>query len=234
MARSGEHYMPRPDGDFSAWAERFAAAITVFWDDNHLSKDDLDALNKALATWNDAYPAHTALRAAAAGARRAKDAARAELQQAIRPLANFVQSYPRTTNADRAELGIAIRPAKGTRSSAPGSRPLTLVRSEGRLTHTLRLVDEATPTRRARPRGVDRAEVFVALTPPGSPAPAPPPIGEPGGGDYRYIGSVTRGETTLNFEPAKGGLQAHYLSRWVSTGGTPGPWSATASATVAA
>ena len=96
-----------------------------------------------------------------------------------------------------------------------------------RLTHQLRLVDESTPTRRARPAGVQRAEVFVALTAPGQPAPNDPAA-------FRYIGSVTRGETTLSFESDKGGMQAHYLSRWVSTSGATGPWSDTASATVAA
>ncbi len=117
---------------------------------------------------------------------------------------------------------------------APSSRPLALVESGQRLTHQLRPSaaanpepDESTPTRRARPAGVQRAEVFVALTAPGQPALANP-------SDYRYIGSVTRGETTLSFESDKGGMQAHYLSRWVSTSGATGPWSETASATVAA
>jgi hypothetical protein len=109
----------------------------------------------------------------------------------------------------------------------PAPRPLVLVESGQRLTHQLRLVDESTQTRRARPKGVQRAEVFVALTTPCQPAPVKP-------GDYRSIGSVTRGETTLSFESDKGGMQAHYLSRWVSTSGATGPWSETASATVAA
>jgi hypothetical protein len=108
------------------------------------------------------------------------------------------------------------------------------VESGQRLTHQLRLVDESTPTRRARPKGVQRAEVFVALTAPGQPAPPPPSGASSDPGDYRYIGSVTRGETTLSFESDKGGMQAHYMSRWVSTNGATGPWSDTASATVAA
>ncbi len=124
-------------------------------------------------------------------------------------------------------MGITVRDTSPTPAPAPSSRPLALVESGQRLTHQLRLVDESTPTRRARPKGVQRAEVFVALTSPGSPAPANP-------GDYRYIGSVTRGETTLSFESDKGSMQAHYLSRWVSTSGATGPWSDTASATVAA
>lgn len=61
------------------------------------------------------------------------------------------------------------------------------------------------------------------------PQPAPANLG-----DSRYIGSVTRGETTLSFESDKGGMQAHYLSRWVSTSGATGPWGDTASAMVTA
>ena len=50
----------------------------------------------------------------------------------------------------------------------------------------------------------------------------------------RGAAAGTRGETTLSYEPNKGGMQAHYLSRWVSTSGATGPWSHTASAIAAA
>ena len=46
--------------------------------------------------------------------------------------------------------------------------------------------------------------------------------------------STTCGEITLTFDSGNGGMQAHYLSRWVSTSGATGPWSETSSATVAA
>ncbi len=187
--------------------------MSKFYESQGFDQDLLSALKKALETWNALYPAHVAARAA--------------LEKEVRPVTNFVQGYPKTTNADRAEMGITVRDTSPTPAPAPSSRPLALVESGQRLTHQLRLVDESTPTRRARPKGVQRAEVFVALTPPGQPAPANP-------SDYRYIGSVTRGETTLSFESDKGGMQAHYLSRWVSTSGATGPWSETASATVAA
>ena len=187
--------------------------MSKFYESQGFDQDLLSALKKALETWNALYPAHVAARAA--------------LEKEVRPVTNFVQGYPKTTNADRAEMGITVRDTSPSPAPAPSSRPLALVESGQRLTHQLRLVDESTPTRRARPKGVQRAEVFVALTPPGQPAPANP-------SDYRYIGSVTRGETTLSFESDKGGMQAHYLSRWVSTSGATGPWSETASATVAA
>ena len=115
-------------------------------------------------------------------------------------------------------------------SCAPSSCPLALVESSHRLTHQQRLVDESTPTRgggRARPNGMQRAVVFVALTAPGQPAPNDPR-------EYRSIGSITRGEARPSFESGKGGMQAHDLSRWVSASAATGPWSDTTSATVAA
>ena len=227
MPRASKNYIPRPDGSFDAWASQYCGAIKAWWGDHGLESSDLEPLLNAAAAWQKAYPAHIAAQAAAEGARQAKDAARAAREKEVRPVTNFVQGYPKTTNADRAEMGITVRDTSPSPAPAPSSRPLALVESGQRLTHQLRLVDESTPTRRARPKGVQRAEVFVALTPPGSPAPTNP-------SDYRYIGSVTRGETSLSFESDKGGMQAHYLSRWVSTSGATGPWSDTASATVAA
>lgn len=227
MPQSGRNYIPRPDADFAAWAAHYGPAVRAWWEAHGLNTDDLKPLLEALDRWNEAFPAHVSAQQRAEAARQAKDAARAALERQIRPVTGFVQSFPGTTDAERAELGITLRPAKGSPAPRPATRPLAIVDVGGRLTHRLRLVDESTPTRRARPRGVQRAEVFVAFTPPGEPAPANP-------GDYRYLGSVTRGETTLTFEPHRGGMQAHYVSRWVSPSGASGPWSETASATVAA
>lgn len=170
----------------------------------------------------------------ARAATKAKDAARAEVEARARPITKFIQAFPKTTDADRATIGITVR---GTPSSSVGnitSSPLTLIDSGQRLTHTLRLSDESTPTRRARPAGVARAEVFVALTNPHEAAPPLPTDAAAVSGAYRYIGSVTDGTTTLTFESQNGGRQAHYIARWISTAGHPGPWSETASATVAA
>jgi hypothetical protein len=67
----------------------------------------------------------------------------------------------------------------------------------------------------------------VALTEQRTPAPSDPE-------SYRYLTSVSGGQTNVTFEPKQGGLQAHYLVRWVATNGAVGPWGETVSATVAA
>lgn len=222
-----ERRFPRPDADFAAYMNNYYEAVSKFYEDQGLDQELLTPLTKALETWNAAFPAHVRAQAAAEAARQNKDAARAALEKEVRPVTNFVQAWGGTTNADRASIGITIKDTGGTPVPPPASKPLIVVNDGGRLTHTLRLVDESTPTRRARPRGAERAEVFVAFTPTGTPAPADLNA-------FRYVQSVSDGATVLSFEQPQGGMTAHYVARWVTRRGAIGPWSDTSSATVAA
>lgn len=104
---------------------------------------------------------------------------------------------------------------------------LALVESGQRLTRQPRLVGGCTCTRRSRPRNVERAEVFVAFTAAGTPAPADASA-------FRSVWSVSDGFTVVSYESPQGGMQAHHLARWVTRRGAMGPWSDTSSATVAA
>ena len=227
MARSGEHYMPRPDGNFAAWANHYYDAVKAFYDKQGLDPDLLTPLMKALETWNAQYPAHVAAQQRAEGARQAKDAARAALEKEVRPVTNFVQAWGGTTNADRAEMGITVRDTSPTPAPAPSSRPLAIVDVGGRLTHQLRLVDESTPTRRARPAGVLGAEVWVKLVDADTPAPTDPAA-------LTFLTMTTKPSFRAEFKAGEGGKTAVYMARWVNTRGEKGPWSEITTATVAA
>jgi len=227
MARSGEHYMPRPDGNFSAWANHYYDAVEKFYSMQGFDPGELIPLKDALSAWNAAYPAHVKAQAAAEGARQAKDAARVALEKEVRPVTNFVQGYPKTTNADRAEMGITVRDTSPTPAPAPSSRPLALVESGQRLTHQLRLVDESTPTRRARPAGVLGAEVWVKLVDADQPAPTDPAA-------LTFLTMTTKPSFRAEFKAGEGGKTAVYMARWVNTRGEKGPWSEVTTATVAA
>ena len=227
MARSGEHYIPRPDGDFAAWANHYYEAVKKFYDAQGFDPTDLKPLETALENWNKDYPAHVAAQQRAEGARQAKDAARAALEKEVRPVTNFVQGYPKTTNADRAEMGITVRDTSPTPAPAPTSRPLALVESGQRLTHQLRLVDESTPTRRARPAGVLGAEVWVKLVDADQPTPTDPAA-------LTFLTMTTKPSFRAEFKAGEGGKTAVYMARWVNTRGEKGPWSEITTATVAA
>jgi len=227
MSNGHEHYLPRADDEFAAWLGNFMPSVLMYYDSQGLDTGTLAALQSAVSVWEQAYPAHIAAQAAAEGASQRKDSARRGLEAQVRPVVRFVQGYPATSDANRATMGIALRPAGRSRTPAPASAPLIVVVAPARYTHQLRLIDAASPTRRARPRGAERAEVYMALTDNAAPAPADPAA-------YRYVGSVSSGSTVVSFEPEQGGRKAHYLARWVTMRNLSGPWSEGASATVAA
>jgi hypothetical protein len=149
------------------------------------------------------------------------------LEPEARRIAAFIQTYPKTTNADRAEMGITVRDTSPSPAPAPTSRPLALVESGQRLTHQLRLVDESTPTRRARPKGVLGAEVWVKLVDADSPAPTDPAA-------LTFLTMTTKPSFRAEFKAGEGGKTAVYMARWVNTRGEKGPWSEVTTATVAA
>lgn len=227
MARGTSNYIPRPDGDFSAWAQHYYDAVSKFYEEQGFDQELLTPLKKALDTWNGLYPAHVKAQAAAEGARQAKDAARAALEKEVRPVTNFVQGYPKTTDADRAEIGITVRDTSKTPSPTPTTRPLVTVDPAARLTHELRLVDEGSPTRRGKPEGVAGAEVWVKLIDAGQPAPTDPNA-------LSFLTMTTRPTLRTDFRAADGGKTAVYMLRWVNTRGEKGPWSEVTTATVAA
>lgn len=227
MPRGGTNYIPRPDGDFDAWASHFYLAVKDWWTAQGLDPTDLKPLQTALAEWQKDYPAHVTAQQKAEGARQAKDEARAALEKEIRPVTNFVQGYTKTTDADRATIGITVRDTSKTPTPRPTSAPVVQVESGQRLTHRLRFTDAAAPTRRGKPPGTIGAEVWLALTPTGEPAPPP-------GDSYRFLSVSSRGNLQTDFPSAEAGKTAYYALRWVSTRGEKGPWSEVCAATVAA
>jgi hypothetical protein len=103
-----------------------------------------------------------------------------------------------------------------------------------RLTHTLRFTDEATPTRKAKPRGVRGAEVWLAMADPNAPAPPLNTGSAAADGPYKFLSLNSRGALRAGYTTADAGKTACYALRWVSTRGDKGPWSEVCAARVAA
>ena len=60
-------YIPRPDGDFSAWANHYYIAVKEWWAAHGLDLGELGPLEAALDLWNKGYAAHIAAQAKAEG-----------------------------------------------------------------------------------------------------------------------------------------------------------------------
>jgi len=158
-------YIPAADGPFDAWQRGFAGYVTEHFLELGLSVEQVTQLKDATLPWEAAYEAHGAARAAARAACVAKVVRRGAYDGVIRELVRQIQVNELVTDAQRAALGVTVRDSEPTPVVAPTTRPLVVVDFSERLRHTLRYADEATPTRRARPRGVMGVEVWVKVAP---------------------------------------------------------------------
>jgi hypothetical protein len=182
------------------------------------------AVTAALGNWNTAYADHKTAQTAAGSAATLKDDARAALTAAIRPVAQIIQNDPTITDAQRQAAGLPVLATTHTASPVPTTRPVAQVDTRIRLQHTLSWRDEASPKSKAKPAGVQGAEIwaFINATPPTSPS------------QCHFVALDTASPYLLVHDAADAGKVAHYMLRWVNTRNQPGPWSETVSATIGA
>lgn len=236
-----EQRIPRPDDNFTAWSAQYVESVKTFWANSGLDESDLKPLEEGQAAWAAAISKYTQAEAAYNAALEAKRDARGAFESAIRPVSAFIQTYFKTTDADRATIGITVRGDTARRAVPPATAPLVSIKLGDRLKHTLRIVDQATPLKLAKPRGVRGCEVWMKLVDYQSTLPASEdpeaPLGDPFLRDpatFTYLGTATRAHHDTEFPLEARGKSAVYMLRWINTRGVPGPWSEAASATVAA
>lgn len=220
-------YIPAPDAEFNAWQVNFVTYANANLAALGLVAADMATITAAQTTWTSAFPAHVTAVAAAMAAKQAKDDARLAYIAVVRALVRRLQASPAVSDAERASLGINVPGSGGGPVGPPTSRPLVAVECGQRLQHTLRFTDENTPTRKAKPPGVLGAEVWAKIGPPGTTPPADQ-------SEMDFFGLDTRTPFTKTFPGADGNKVAFYWLRWVSSTGEVGPWSETATATIAA
>lgn len=227
MARTtGGYYHPRSDPEFLAWGEQFNDYLQAHFSELGLSPGDVLGLNADLISYSAAQEALVRARAEAAAAVEANTRARRRFEAAMRKSVRRIQTYPGTTDTHRANLGITVPDPERTPIGPPTTRPLVKIDFSKRLLHRIAFVDERTPTRRARPPGVMGADVWVKVT-----APAEPPPTDVG--DLTFLFLSSRTPAVAEYGGADAGKTAHYMLRWLNRRGEPGPWSETASATIA-
>jgi hypothetical protein len=227
MPATTRDYLPRPDTELDGWAENLRSWVETNHDLVGLTDLDYEAIKIGWVDFHNALAAHTTARAAAESARQEKDRTRRALEEAVRPRIRIAQAFPGTTDAHRAAMGITIPDPTATPAAPPTTRPSVSIAIPARLTHTLRLSDESSPTRRAKPPGIAGAEVWLALADAGEPVPTDPAV-------LRYLTRTSRPTLRTAYPAADGGKTAVYMLRWVNTRGEKGPWSEAATATIAA
>ncbi len=216
-------YIPGPDASFQAWQSQFVTFANANLAALGLVAADMTPITTAQAAWTTAFPAHVAAVNAAKAAKQTKDEARAAYVAAIRPLVRRLQASTLVSNAERESLGITVAQTP-TPIGPPTTAPIVSIECGNRLQQTLRFVDSATPTRKAKPAGVLGVEIWnkVGTTPPAGEA------------DLRFVAVDTSAPYVMQFDSADGGKTNYVWMRWVSPTGERGPWSEQAQASIAA
>lgn len=216
-------YIPGPDASFQAWQSNFVTYANANLAALGLVAADMVPITTNQTLWATAFPAHVAAVNAAKAAKQTKDEARAAYVAVIRPLVRRLQASPVVSDAEKSSLGITVAQTPGP-IGPPTTAPIATIECGNRLQQTLRFVDSATPTRKAKPAGVLGVEIWnkVGTTPPASEA------------DLRFVAVDTNAPYVMNFDLADGGKTNYVWMRWVSPTGERGPWSEQAQATIAA
>ena len=216
-------YIPGPDASFQAWQANFVAYANANLASLGLVAADMAPITAAQGTWGSAFPGHIAAANAAKAAKQTKDEARATYVAVIRPLVRRLQASPLVSDADKASLGITVA-QQPQPIGPPTTAPICTIECGNRLQQTLRFVDSATPTRKAKPAGAIGVEIWNKVG-------TAPPAGET---DLRFVAVDTNSPYVMSFTSDDGGKTNYVWMRWVSPTGERGPWSEQAQATIAA
>lgn len=218
-------YIPRSDTEFLAWVNNFVTYADAHPIDLGVGPPVMAPIHAAQTDFDTKLTANVTAQQTAQSARQAKDDSRDVLESLIRQAVRQLQASSEVDDAERAALGITVPDRTRTyEESEIATRPVGMVDTSQRLRHEIRFVDEATPTSRAKPEGVMGCEIWVKV---GDPAPVDP-------GELQFLAMDTASPYIAEYDGANGNKTAHYMLRWVKTGGEKGPWSETVSATITA
>ena len=221
-------YLPGSDTGFQAWVDNFVTYANGNLVELGLVPPDVLPTADGKTDFDTKMSANVTAQQAAQSARQAKDDSRDTLESAVRTLVNRLQASAAVDDTERAALGITV--PDRIRTTAAGdisTRPIGAVDTSQRLRHEIRFADEATPTSRAKPKGIMGCEIWVKILPAGE----APPVSADG---LTFLTLDTATPYIAEFDGGDGGKTAHYMLRWVKSSGDKGPWSETVSATITA
>lgn len=240
--RNLDKFVPRADSDFAFTAEHFARAIAADPEKHNLCQEDAAELTKTVAAYRKALALAIGAKTRGFGTIRDKDRARRKAEEIVRMYANVIRADPCVAKVDKMLLRIKQRPRKLKQRNCPKRPPvLRFLRSidgighnagvgNGSGVHVLefrdvddKLMPEGKNSRRAKPDGAVRLELFVDLIPVGENAGAVPksPFDRvrAGRGWPWYLRSFTKSPMEVEFPLPAQPMLVVYWARWADATG---------------
>lgn len=224
---AGSDSFPSTDNAKSLFAQNFSTLITATPAAFGLSVLDATTLAGYVGTYVSALATSTNPMTKGPSATVGKNTARAQMMVVIRGIAKRLQANGAITAIQKTNLGLIVPDKVRTPILPPTTRPVLAVASLASRSLDIRIADEATPTKRARPRGVDGAYIYSFVAASGTPAPANLSA-------WTFRGIAKKADYLVDFDSADIGKIAHVRALWISTRGANGPVSDEVSGSIAA
>lgn len=214
-------YIPARDADFINWSANFETLIAADPTAYGLDAADATAITAADTAWSAAYTAATDPSTRTPSTVAAKDVARQNAEDVMRPFAMQINANPAVTDQQRTDLGLTVRQTSPTPPATPTDVPILTLRSQSQAQLTLDIRATATPTSRARPAGTDGAQLVLEKET------------SPGSGTWEFQDSIQVLDNPANYDLPGGSAGSSWRARarWFNKAkangvSNPGPWSA--------
>jgi hypothetical protein len=220
-------YVPSRDADLDSWAVNFAARLTADEAAYGLLPADSAIVNPLVAAFTAALALATNPLTKTAATVAAKDDARADMLEIVRPYAQRIASNTSVTSANKVAIGVTVRVTTRTPIPAPTVAPVLALDKLIIGAATLRYSNPDLPSGKAKGYGNKSVEVAVTLGTAVAVDPDASTRRDP----------VTKAPFVLQFAPEARGKVATVWARLRTLSGPggisqAGPWSASLSFTL--
>jgi hypothetical protein len=241
-------FIPEADSDFAFTANSFVFRLKRFPQDYGLSAEQIAEIAATVAEFRAAL--HQLQLARIGGQqspqlRMRKDAARTKAERCVRTFGNIIRANPDVSDTSKALLRLKLRREKPKKQECPQAPPTLqflgtgdgeagdLTPGSGSGIHVIRFLDASNggltlkksdtklTTRRAKPDGAVRVELFCDMIPPGERVPrVPTERGWP-----KYLRSFTRSPMEVKFPIPSEPMLIVYWAKWADSTGETSRWS---------
>lgn len=220
----GSTYLPSRDSDLETWLNNFKSLIVASPGAYGLVAADGVAITNAYTAWHTAYLLALNPATRTRGTVATKNEKRVLVLDLVRRYAAAIHANLAVSDQLKVDLGLRVGGGVASPVPPPSTYPLLSITAIARGSQTIRVSDQASPTRRARPVGTTGMLLFktVSRAPETDPARA------------SFDALVTRAECTSSFTAADRGMFATYFARWTNAKGELGPWGPPVSVPIAA
>jgi hypothetical protein len=209
-------WLPSKELDLQTFCADFSTKITLSPTTYGVLASDATTLAALVATYTSSLATATDPATKTKVTTAAKNSAKIALVAEMRSLAKRIQATPSVTPAQKTTLGLPVHAVHPTPIAQPSTRPvLSVVAVQGQQA-LIRLVDEATPTKRSKPGDAEGA-IVLSYVPAASEAP-PSDLEK-----WSFKAVATKGEVKLTYTPDQVGKTATIRAFWVNPRGEQGP-----------